>query len=285
MIKQKRRQRQTAQMKRWLHIHGFLEELLKRQGSVNQYMRFVYGHGNACTAPPPGIKSSERHRYCQLRTQCHATRMTINYFFCEPVIVLSEIPLRVSDLLHLTDPSHNVVNLEIAIPSHFGFLGHVFNVILLKTQAQQPDIFCVQSYLMQYTVNFEEYTIAKLENLLRIYYTMFFSGYSPVFTEADARLWPIVTDVRLTGFYGESLVGTSKPMHGSTMRICSFHTDNLSDYLRNRYEALLLDTLMRLFLMTDEESYMNYLSAFGDQDVSTVQQKVQKQMATLSMRS
>lgn len=282
MMKRKQSRRRMPQMLRFLHMHAFLEELLKRRGSVNLYMRFVYGHGNRCTRPPNNIRPADQHRYCELRTQCHATRMTMNYFFGEPVLV-PRYPFRVCQILDYTYPSHNVVNVEIAIPSHGYFLGHVFNVILLKRRDAQVDIFCVQSYLLQYTVGFEEYDEAKLELLLRTYYGMFFAdARGDHFSDGDARMWPILTDAPLVGYYGQSLIGAPKPPRGSsTIRIASFHTDNLAEHLREKYQSLLYDTLIRVFQLDSQEKYEDFFAAFGEQSQGSVTDRVQAQLGAL----
>jgi len=226
-----RKIRRTSQWFRDIATETLFRFFRKEKGRLNQWIRFVFQKGNTCI-PFAGkkVSSEVQHTICSLRTQCYATTQMIHYFFGNPTSILpsltspyffipfSHFPFTLAHLSTFCKEDNNLMNIEIGIgATPWGFPGHVLNIIILWTKKGPPTIYWIQSYIYHYTIQWKEISVQECEDLLTLYYLLFFSPQrSFYFLPYENEVWKQLTDVDLVSYTGSSLVGTPKPM------TCSF---------------------------------------------------------------
>lgn len=236
------KKKQSQIRKKHTSTTKFLTFMKKNMGNLNSYMKCAYNIGNVCGKRK--FTTAIQNKTCSLASQCFVTSQTINYMFSKENAVI--VPFHPSlDFLtnwktHLLPGMVGNINITVGSTKE-GFPGHICNVVVIKELNGSIHGYLIQSYIQNYTIDWQSLNWEEIQNVLLDYNNIFWNSSSFIFTLKDEELWKALTKVdKLKAFDGTSLIETPKPpLNSCSMSYTVMYVFNLGDYLQERYHSLL----------------------------------------------
>ena len=193
-------------------------------GNLNRLYKYIHPNLRLNVCSTSSIRNTN---LCSLCSQCGSTSELMNYFFGNPTIngdgrqvffrydpqgyTNIKNGIQINNYFETHMEIHDVGNLIInAGSTNDGFPGHVFNIIMVKN-GNTIYYFLVQSYIFNYTFQFEEISRDRFIQIIDLYYSIFFTNRNKRFSNRDNTNWINLTGCQLRDYKESSLIGTSKP--------------------------------------------------------------------------
>lgn len=235
-LRQKQRQNYEKKIKDIYYVTGYFLNFMKTSlGKLNTLIKFVFDIGNITNIKKLTLTNQEYATKCHLLSQCYTTTKTINYFFCEPNINFNSL----DEILPFCI-ENNIINIEISVGGTYyrngdiKFPGHIFNIIILPGS----NIFWIQSYIYNYTIQFKQITLEECNKIILSYRSLFANPIHKNFHESENQIWFDLTNANLVDYNNKSIIRTKKPIEYS-QKFCYFNIENLNQYLLQKYNNIL----------------------------------------------